>query len=515
MKYFISLFFLFCTSLILAESKVDSLKKIINESNNDSLKIEALNQLSIHYEFSSDLENAAKYHNQRVLLLQKSPNPKGLGDIYNYIGRQYYYKQVYDSATYYFEKSAGYFEKANFKKGIISARNNIAAIYGEQGNFKKSIFQHHKLISINSGKSFDKVMLASSYSNLGFCYMEISRNDSAIYYLTKAAKLNKESNALPSLASNYYNLAVINTNAGLYDKALYYLNEIELNNLPLKNNTENLILCLKSTTYRNKEKWDSVAKYIYIAKQKCISSNDNLTLLSVIGNEAAYFINQKKYSKAEECLMEGLKLSEKIGSESFIGKYYTEIGNLYMDQNKNKAAINYFQKAIKIEVLNNASKNIINNLKHLAKAHSKMGNFEEATLLLDSIVKYSEFVNSIVNFKATKELEEQYLSEKKDAQIKQQELDIKQQQQNNKLQKTILIIGSVFVVLISLLALIAFKNYKKSKSQNLIIEKQKSEVVEKQKEIIASINYAKRIQNALLPTKTQITKMINSHAKNL
>jgi tetratricopeptide (TPR) repeat protein len=508
MKHFISLFFLFCTSLIHAESKVDSLKRIINESNNDSLKIEVLNQLSIHYEFSSDLENAAKYHNQRVLLLQKSPNPKGLGDIYNYIGRQHYYKQVYDSAIFYFEKSAGYFEKANFKKGIISARNNIAAIYGEQGNFKKSIFQHHKLISINSGKSFDKVMLASSYSNLGFCYMEISRNDSAIYYLTKAAKLNKESNALPSLASNYYNLAVINTNAGLYDKALYYLNEIELNNLPVKNNMENLILCLKSTTYRNKEKWDSVAKYIYIAKQKCISSNDNLTLLSVIGNEAAYFTNQKNYSKAEECLMEGLKLSEKIGSESFIGKYYMEIGNLYMGQNKNKAAINYFQQAIKIEVLNNATKNIITNLKHLAKAHSKMGNFEEATLLLDSIVRYSESVNSIVNFKATKELEEQYLSEKKDAQIKLQEKDIEEKKKQNQRQQYALWLGALVIAIMTLLAYLAFKNYQKSKKQNLIIEQQKSVVEEKQKEIIASIKYAKRIQQSLLPTKAYLDKKI-------
>jgi tetratricopeptide (TPR) repeat protein len=508
MKHFISLFFLFCTSLIHAESKVDSLKRIINESNNDSLKIEVLNQLSIHYEFSSDLENAAKYHNQRVLLLQKSPNPKGLGDIYNYIGRQHYYKQVYDSAIFYFEKSAGYFEKANFKKGIISARNNIAASYGEQGNFKKSIFQHHKLISINSGKSFDKVMLASSYSNLGFCYMEISRNDSAIYYLTKAAKLNKESNALPSLASNYYNLAVINTNAGLYDKALYYLNEIELNNLPVKNNMENLILCLKSTTYRNKEKWDSVAKYIYIAKQKCISSNDNLTLLSVIGNEAAYFTNQKNYSKAEECLMEGLKLSEKIGSESFIGKYYMEIGNLYMGQNKNKAAINYFQQAIKIEVLNNATKNIITNLKHLAKAHSKMGNFEEATLLLDSIVRYSESVNSIVNFKATKELEEQYLSEKKDAQIKLQEKDIEEKKKQNQRQQYALWLGALVIAIMTLLAYLAFKNYQKSKKQNLIIEQQKSVVEEKQKEIIASIKYAKRIQQSLLPTKAYLDKKI-------
>jgi tetratricopeptide (TPR) repeat protein len=206
--------------------------------------------------------------------------------------------------------------------------------------------------------------------------------------------------------------------------------------------------------------------------------------------------------------MEGLKLSEKIGSESFIGKYYMEIGNLYMGQNKNKAAINYFQQAIKIEVLNNATKNIITNLKHLAKAHSKMGNFEEATLLLDSIVRYSESVNSIVNFKATKELEEQYLSEKKDAQIKLQEKDIEEKKKQNQRQQYALWLGALVIAIMTLLAYLAFKNYQKSKKQNLIIEQQKSVVEEKQKEIIASIKYAKRIQQSLLPTKAYLDKKI-------
>ncbi len=68
--------------------------------------------------------------------------------------------------------------------------------------------------------------------------------------------------------------------------------------------------------------------------------------------------------------------------------------------------------------------------------------------------------------------------------------------------------GAIVIIIVTILAYIAFKNYKKSKSQNLNIEKQKTEVEEKQKEIIASINYAKRIQNAQLQTNSQIKKMI-------
>lgn len=508
MKHFISLFFLFCTSLIHAESKVDSLKRIINESNNDSLKIEVLNQLSIHYEFSSDLENAAKYHNQRVLLLQKSPNPKGLGDIYNYIGRQHYYKQVYDSAIFYFEKSASYFEKANFKKGIISARNNIAAIYSELGDYKKSIRQHHKLAALNTGKNMDRSLLASSYSNLGYCYMETSHNDSALFYFTMAAKLNKLTSDFASLASNYYNLATINTNLKFYDKAFYFLEEIKKNQLPLKTNLENLILCLKSTIYRNLKKSDSLFKYVLLAKQKCRASNDNLTLLSVISNEAAYYQELKNYGLAENCLKEGLRLSEEIGSQPFVARYSSEMGGFYSSQNKNNEAISYFEKALKIEKENGNSTPIINILKGLATAHSKLGNFEMSTKLLDSLIRYTETINSLSIFKATKELEEQYLSEKKDAQIKLQEKDIEEKKKQNQRQQYALWLGALVIAIMTLLAYLAFKNYQKSKKQNLIIEQQKSVVEEKQKEIIASIKYAKRIQQSLLPTKAYLDKKI-------
>lgn len=510
MKYFISLFFLFYTSLILAESKIDSLKKIINESNNDSLKIEALNQLSIHYEFSSDLENAAKYHKQRVLLLQKSPNPKGLGDIYNYIGRQHYYKQVYDSATYYFEKSAGYFEKANFKKGIISARNNIAAIYSEQGKIKRSIKEHHKLIALNKGKDYDPYNLASSYANLGYCYMESSFVDSSIYYFTKSARLNKANNYLTSLATNYFNLASLNFNLKFYDKSLGYLDEIGKNKLPLKNNLLNSILYLKSSIYINTGFIDSAMKYVFMCKTHCKTTGDNLTLLSALINEANCYLSKKNYVKSKVSLEQGLSLSIEVGAKHLEGTYYKEFGKLFMELNKNKDAIQNFEKAISIAKENGNSFEIKYILKELASSYAKLGDFKTSTMLLDSLVRYNESINVLETFKATKELEEQYLSEKKDAQIKLQEKDIEEKKKQNQLQQYALWLGAFVIIIVTFLAYIAFKNYQKSKKQNIIIEKQKTEVEEKQKEIISSINYAKRIQHSLMPTKSYLDKKIKS-----
>lgn len=186
----------------------------------------------------------------------------------------------------------------------------------------------------------------------------------------------------------------------------------------------------------------------------------------------------------------------------------SEMGGFYSSQNKNNEAISYFEKALKIEKENGNSTPIINILKGLATAHSKLGNFEMSTKLLDSLIRYTETINSLSIFKATKELEEQYLSEKKDAQIKLQEKDIEEKKKQNQRQQYALWLGALVIAIMTLLAYLAFKNYQKSKKQNLIIEQQKSVVEEKQKEIIASIKYAKRIQQSLLPTKAYLDKKI-------
>ena len=53
-----------------------------------------------------------------------------------------------------------------------------------------------------------------------------------------------------------------------------------------------------------------------------------------------------------------------------------------------------------------------------------------------------------------------------------------------------------------------YKRFKQSIKQKQIIEKQKQLVDEKQIEIIDSINYAKRIQNAILPPRKNLTNII-------
>jgi len=93
--------------------------------------------------------------------------------------------------------------------------------------------------------------------------------------------------------------------------------------------------------------------------------------------------------------------------------------------------------------------------------------------------------------------------DKKDI-ISKEELKQKEQQRNY------FIIG---FALLALLVLFIFKGYNDKQKANKIITLQKLLVEEKQKEILDSIHYAKRIQTSLLPTEKYIERILNKKYK--
>ncbi|MGE0568554.1 MAG: PP2C family protein-serine/threonine phosphatase, partial [Bacteroidia bacterium] len=81
--------------------------------------------------------------------------------------------------------------------------------------------------------------------------------------------------------------------------------------------------------------------------------------------------------------------------------------------------------------------------------------------------------------------------------------------------KKILLLGILLISIVSVYIGYAYRQKIKTNKQlnekNNIIENQKKEVDEKNREIIDSINYAKRIQNALLPSISNFDKNFNEY----
>ncbi|HXD92554.1 MAG TPA: SpoIIE family protein phosphatase, partial [Bacteroidia bacterium] len=304
------------------------------------------------------------------------------------------------------------------------------------------------------------------------------------------------------------------------------------------------------------------------AIKKCVKADLILGNKSYLGNDynniASLFRQLKNMDSA---LFYGLKSIEvreaelKIKpntEEQFLIASYTNVGGIYISQNKVADAAIYINKAYKISVSKSdtASLSIANYWK--ARLLMAQKNYAEAKKYLLEALKYANTNRHILNYSHTyqglyevsdslKEYKDALryyklskiysdsvmnLDMRKEAEVKQLrfEFETKEtllkndhekqmaiEQAKEQKQKTIIWSIVAFLVLISIAGLFVYKNYLQKKKiseelqvKNQLIEQQKELVEEKQKQIVDSINYARHIQHSILPDET----IIKSHLKD-
>jgi hypothetical protein len=154
--------------------------------------------------------------------------------------------------------------------------------------------------------------------------------------------------------------------------------------------------------------------------------------------------------------------------------------------------------------------NLMNNYKELAFAMYSLKDYKNAYENLKNYIRISQEINSSDSKNNLSEIQEQQIKKEKqkeiDREIKAREIEEKS--------KNIFLFSLIICIGLIIFILFIISNLRKSKK---IISKQKSEVEtqkhiveEKQKEILDSINYAKRLQEAILPP----LDYINEHLPN-
>ena len=80
---------------------------------------------------------------------------------------------------------------------------------------------------------------------------------------------------------------------------------------------------------------------------------------------------------------------------------------------------------------------------------------------------------------------------------------------DRKRQAVFLWLIAILAIAVATTAVIVWRSLRFTKQQQVVIEQQKIVVEEKQREVLDSIHYAKRIQQSLLPTEKYIAKNLN------
>ncbi len=433
--------------------------------------------------------------------------------VLNELSWEYNNRGNYKQALQYAAQAQQQAEKINFKKGNASSFNKIANVYFYQGDYSKALDNYFTSLKIRN-EIGDKIGISDSYGNIGGVYMYQGNYEKALDNYLKCLKICEETGNKQGIGNSYNNIGIIYFYQGNLKKALS--NHLRSSEIREKIGDKRGIAASYSnigsiyeiqTNYQ--QSLENYLKSLKIQEEL----DDKQAIAGSHGNIGVVYQKQGKYEKALNSQFKCLQISREIGYMEGIGNSYNNIGSVYMRQGNVEKSYYFLNLALKINKEIGYKNGIKETYSSLFELSDKNGDYKQA---YNYHKLYSDIKDTLLNEQSNKQIAEmntKYDSEKKDKELIKKDAEIGKQlaeTEKQNLQRNAFIIGFALVLL---MAFFIFRGYRQKQNanqlleeKNIFIEKQKqlvenkNEIIEeKQKEIIASITYAKRIQQAILP----------------
>lgn len=375
----------------------------------------------------------------------------------------------------------------------------------------------------------------SAYLIIGDLY------DSAMTIANEALTLSEHLNYQPGKASAYRKMGVNYTQQGDYARALEcLLNSLRINEA-LKNREEIFKLHNNiGNMYYSQGNYSSALDYFM--KAYSYKKDDGLTNAN-IGNT---YMAKKDFQLSIRYLQKALIIYSKDNNQNGIADMLSNIGTIYEYKNENDTALCYYRKSLKIKEEIRDSQGQCDLLGGIGDILFKQKKYKEAIVYENKSLELAYQIGYLISAQQTEcKLNEIYdsIGDKERAYLHYRRyIGIKEDLWNEEeSKKTVRVemnfefakkravanaihteeiknqqtIRNAFIIgfsLILIFSIFIFRSYKKTRKQKRIIETQKKVVEEQQKEVADNVNYAAKLQRAMLPSEEYIN---NSFPENL
>ena len=377
------------------QKKIDSLKKIITITQQDTSRIMSLLELGDQYEHNKP-DSALIYYNKALDLSKEIKSQSLIAKCSRYIGIIYYYQGFYTKAIDYHIKSLNAYKIIGDKKGISGSYNNIGLVYEYQGAYTKAISYYLKSLKI-SEEIGDKKVIHSAYNNIGGIHYNQGSYDEALSYFSKSLKIAKEIGIKKGVADSYNNIGSIYRQQGFEDKSLqYHLKSLKIkeeigDKRGLFSSYQNL-----GVSYYTKGSYDKTLSY-YLKSLNIAEEMDdkhgiattylNISALNIrLADSTAINETQRiEYlKKAIKNSFRSYKLAKEIGSLPLVSEACNSLMNTYSKLGNYKRAIEFSE----IYIISKDSLFDKTKTKELAKIEAKYEYQKQAEI--DSIAHDNE-----------------------------------------------------------------------------------------------------------------------------
>lgn len=370
----------------------------------------------------------------------------------------------------------------------------------------------------------DTLAMIYALVNTGTVYFVINSYNMALEYLLRGLRLAEKSNSVKDLSRAYGNIGNVYKEQGKYKEALAYYKKSRHYAMMLGNrgnlavnyvNSGNVYYDLAKEA-RNAAYLDS-AYYLYSLGESTILSDPDTAILNMLYvNMANVFADKKQFKQALNLYLKALDMKRRIGEESQLALVYDNLASCYLEMGDPASAEWYIKEGLKAAEASDSYQDMSNLYKDYSEYYKQRKDYEKAYACFVLYKQYADSVINEENIERRTELEMNYSFEKEREQnlLEEREKEVLRKEEKKRSQIYIAITVAGLLITIAI-ALIIFRNLRLMKRAHGIISAQKDEIemqknlVEaKQKEILDSIHYAKRIQRSLLTSEKYIQRQL-------
>jgi serine phosphatase RsbU (regulator of sigma subunit) len=448
------------------------------------------NQLGFIFESQSNYDSAGYYLNQTLELAQKDDLKNELATAHNLIGLILWHKSQYREALPHHAAGLDLFRKTGNQKGMADSYAKTGNVFYDLSDFPKALENYLQSLKIYSNIK-DSAGIADVCNYLGKVYNRLNEEESAKKYLFKALALNQRLQNNRGIAIAYNGLGNIFMDKRDLIKALKFFE--------------------KSRDYHTigGDQIGISVSYINIGTiydMMFSLSDDSLALAALNLNYKAPAPFRKSILDSAELYFKGsIDINSRVGNQFGLVYGYNGIGDIYVKEKNYKSAVPEFKKAYLVSKELDAVSEQYESARRLAACFEMMNNKDSAYFYIKTYIHLKE---EVIGEERQRELFKKESQYEYDKQLQKQKL-IKEAREAivaEKEKRQTFIIAAIAIVLLIVIyfAIVLNKRLRTTRSQKQLIEEQKHSLEQKNKEIIDSITYAKRIQDAMLTSGNYI-----------
>ena len=539
-------------------------KSLESKTNNEGVS-KIMDNIGVVYREMCNYDSALIFHKQSMKYCETSGDVKGVAFALNSIGNVYVRKGDVQLAIEYYNKALAIRIENKYNDEVAASYENLGDAYKKINEYDKAHDYLFKSLAMRQEQR-DREKEAACLNTIGNFYLQMKIYDRAREFYSRALEIRIELGNKSNIASIYNNIGTLHREVANYEKALeYFKKALEIRKQ--LGNKEAIATSFNSigSLYWNKKDYAQAIEYYKLALEIRKELGEEVQIAATLKNLGIIYKDKSEYEKALDYYQQSLDIYMKIKDYTGLAYIQNLKGNLFKKNKNYDKSIEFYKNAYSIykeykqrkelssvannlgEVCNlnkqpqasiqyyNLALDISKEIRDKEQAKSAALGLSESYKIVGNCAKslefytiYSAYKDSIqvdMNKKRIAEIEFEGTLKLKDNEITNQKLKITEKETKIK-QQYLFILGiiliAILVVIFTIIVLFQFSQKKKAYTllaekglqladANSLLGEKNRELGIKNDQITDSITYAKRIQEAILPTSEAMNASFPLH----